>query len=256
MTCRNIWQIFKFQKSNLELTSARALTVLSRGRFTGGKDHQIGLLSIMLMIHIFVLASFHLTVWFAVFLCFKFLFLTSKHSWALARRQITNPTGVYPDRINKHGMLCVKMTLMHVLETELTELFRVLKTGSKSSASAASPSCFLHLWQQQSALDTEPSVSDIQHARGLFKITQERAFICPPSQLSRKLRKWCPSRALSPNLWSWTVAGDEESRSNTQPGCRRGTPRASLLVYSSLSRLSISWKTSTDLYNDSGSEDW
>lgn len=86
----------------------------------------------MLMTHIFAFPSLDLTVWFAVFLCFKFLFLTSKHSWALARRQIRNTTCVYPDRINKHGMLCVKMTLTHALETELTELLRVLKTGSKS----------------------------------------------------------------------------------------------------------------------------
>lgn len=69
----------------------------------------------MLMINTFLFSSFHLTVWFAVFLCFKFLFLMSKHSWALARRQIRNTTRVYPDRINKHGVLCVKMTLTHVL---------------------------------------------------------------------------------------------------------------------------------------------
>lgn len=57
---------------------------------------------------------------------------------------------------------------------------------------------------QQSLLDTEPSVREIQHAPSLSKL-HRACFHTFPITVKQKIEKIVSKTSKPPNLWSWTV---------------------------------------------------
>lgn len=123
-------------------------------------------------------------------------------------------------------MPCVKMTLTHVLETELVFLSSPETGGEwRLFAQTSLPFSLLRppsvgVWGSSRCL-TQSHLWGRFNTHPAFQNRTEHAFIRSPSQSSRKLRKLCQRRASlrtsGLELWSSRGGSIEESWSNTRP---------------------------------------
>lgn len=148
----------------------------------------------MLMIHILMFCFFPLTVWF---LCSKpsFIWVNTAEWWQKQKHNMPEPKY----NVSRHWNTRWKQ--------KWQVPFRVQRLGeSKVSAAIFPPASSIWGWLgQQSLLDTEPSVRELQHATGLSESHRAR-FHMFPIIVKQKIEKIVSETSELPILWSWTMA--------------------------------------------------